>query len=86
MFKFLATAVEHEEGVPLADSVLGRVLASFELNWKKDGGYFQKASAIQNHWQLRDCQNKAYEDLQRCVDVPANMVCTAADYAERWAD
>ena len=47
-----------------------------------EGGRQQLAQAIQTHWQLRDNQNKAYEDVEQPKDVPKGQLNTAADFAE----
>ena len=48
----------------------------------KEGGRQQLAQAIHTHWQLRDNQNKAYEDVEQPKDVPKGQLNTAADFAE----
>ena len=37
---------------------------------------------IQNHWQLRDTQRKAYQDVHKMELVADDLMCTACDYGE----
>ena len=82
MFKYIAHSIEDTEGVPLQDSVVGRILQGCMANWFKEGGIQQVAEAIHTHWQLRDNQNGAYEKVEKMADVPKGQLNTASDFAE----